>query len=76
MKMCEWCNREFKHQGALNLHKSLHCKSKPGKVTEETKKDQVTCEHDFRFLNQSGGELRAIKSGYSEVCIKCQTLRA
>jgi hypothetical protein len=80
-KTCEWCNRTFKHQGALNLHKSVHCKSKPsGSVPvvkkEEQVKKQVSCEHEFRFLRDAGVEGMAKQNGYSEVCVKCQTLQA
>lgn len=80
-KTCEWCEREFKHQGALNLHKSVHCKKKPGTngiVSKQEKtgvEKQVACEHEFRFLRDTGVEAVAKQKGYSEVCSKCQTLQ-
>lgn len=77
MVKCEVCNWEGKHQGALNLHK-IHCRYKnmdkqQVSVPRETKAE---CEHEFRFLNSSNElEHRAKINGYSEVCVKCQSLQ-
>lgn len=80
--ICPTCNKEFSHQGGFNLHK-YHCSFKSMKqgqiVSRETEHKQLEkkeCEHEWRFLDSNSSvEIRAINSGYSEVCQSCQSLR-
>lgn len=78
---CSICNKEFTHRGAMNLHE-YHCKFKRLKESAEHKivvksaEPIIECEHSFRFLNSHDQiEKLAIQNGYSEVCVKCQSLQ-
>lgn len=62
-KACPDCGREFKHQGALNLHRSVHCKK--ARKTRE-------CEHEWSLLIPSNHtHARAIQQGKESYCTKC-----
>lgn len=73
--ICPKCGREFKHQGALNLHLTT---GKCGAGKESRKKEVEVCP-------ECGGALRLLRpnvyreryflsEGYKEVCVKCQEL--
>lgn len=75
---CPDCGKEgFKHQGALNLHRSVHCpnkKPKPAEQQEEMCEDGSIC--DFQLLNpRDPRQAKARAAGYKEVCVKCLTVR-
>jgi hypothetical protein len=85
MKTCPICQKELKHQGALNLHQ-WSCNLKNGakqlnavavEKISETELAVKECVHNFRFLNLNAPlEKKAYFEGqYKEVCGTCQTLR-
>lgn len=83
MKTCPLCQKELKHQGALNMH-MYHCKMKNGSKTENLKTVKATeegllveaCKHEYRFLNLNAPiERIAYGENYKEVCKSCQELR-
>lgn len=74
---CKYCNREFKHQGALNLHQSIHCKSKNENKSEQKHArldDTCDCKNpSFQLLNGSDRQQAiAIQLGYKKICTICQ----
>jgi hypothetical protein len=83
MFKCDWegCDREFKTQGALNLHKRQHEIKQYRESKKEQKKeihdhDEEKCDHAYRFLNLSvKSERAAAQKNYREVCKKCLNLR-
>lgn len=74
-KTCEYCGKVFKNQGGLNLHKAIHCKSKPAAAVKEevkeTKKEEV-CSHEWEMMIGANElEQRAMAAGFDSVCKKC-----
>jgi DNA-directed RNA polymerase subunit RPC12/RpoP len=72
--ICQFCNKEFKNQGGLNLHqRGKSCNTQKNQSIKE-------CEHNSsRLLNAS--ELSLIRNGKSieeygfhSVCLKCGEL--
>lgn len=81
MKKCEYCGREFKNQGGLNLHKAVHCKSaREARVNaplKETKNENVSretsCHHEWELLVPGNAiHAKALQAGFSEYCGKCK----
>jgi hypothetical protein len=82
MKTCLICGKsDLKHQGALNIH-MYHCKVKNGQVKEvkehfeNNKQDcEVTGNHSWRLLGNTGIERNARQAGFMEVCSHCQSVQ-
>jgi hypothetical protein len=69
MLKCQYCGKEFKNQGSINLHERK-CSDNPNKEVVEKKHNG--CEHDWRLLNiNNPTEKRAMQYGKKEVCVKC-----
>lgn len=71
MIKCPYCEREFKHQGALNLHldRNKECKVKHSPV----KSARCNCEDNLQMLDKNNKvHLGAIGAGYTYYCTKCE----
>lgn len=72
---CQYCGKEFKNQGSINLHERK-CPKNPDRVKDEKRHNHQGCEHDWKLLNPNNQtERNALNYKYKEVCVLCQELR-
>lgn len=79
MLNCPHCQKEFKNQGGLNMHVSLHCKKNPkSKFGSAAGTGELNFKHtcSFRLLNpKNAAEREAINHGYDEICPECEEIK-
>lgn len=83
MLTCKHCGatknksgKPFAHQGALNIHESIHCPQRPtgGSSAGTGASSSGCCEKpEYRFLRAADQrEAVAIAHGYKKVCTNCE----